>query len=48
MKGEGKQKGRLIYRAWYEESGKVIPAVANAIESVTKEFNKKTQISKAA
>lgn len=48
MKGEGKQKGRLIYRAWYEESAKVIPAVANAIESVTKEFNKKTQISKAA
>ena len=48
MKGEGKQRGRLIYRAWFEESNKVIPAVVGAINSVATGFNKKTQISKAA
>lgn len=48
MKGEGKQRGRLIYRAWFEESNRVIPAVVQAINTVAIDFNKKTQLSKAA
>jgi hypothetical protein len=48
MKGENKQKGRLIYRAWFEESNKVIPAVVKAINTVATDFNTKTQLGKAA
>ncbi len=48
MKGQGKQKGRLIYRAWFEEQNRVTPAVVNAIETVAKEFNRKTEIKKVA
>ena len=48
MKGEGKQKGRLIYRAWFEESNKVIPAVVKAINTVAIDFNNKTKIRRAA
>ena len=48
MKGQNKQRGRLIYRAWFEESNKVIPAVVKAINTVATDFNIKTQISKAA
>jgi hypothetical protein len=48
MKGEGKQKGRLIYRAWFEESNRVIPAVVKAINTVAIDFNNKTKIRRAA
>jgi len=48
MKGDGKQRGRLIYRAWFEESNKVIPAVVKAINTVATDFNTKTQLGKAA
>ncbi len=48
MKGEGKQRGRLIYRAWFEESNKVIPAVIKAINTVATEFNNKTTLPRAA
>jgi len=48
MKGENKQKGRLIYRAWFEESAKVIPAVVKAINTVATDFNIKTRLGKAA
>ena len=48
MKGEGKQRGRLIYRAWFEESNKVIPAVVKAINTVAIDFKNKTQLPKAA
>ena len=48
MKGENKQRGRLIYRAWFEESNKVIPAVVKAINTVATDFNTKTQLGKAA
>jgi hypothetical protein len=48
MKCENKQKGRLIYRAWFEESNKVIPAVVKAINTVATDFNIKTQLGKAA
>jgi hypothetical protein len=48
MKGEGKQRGRLIYRAWFEESNKVIPAVVKAINTVATDFKNKTQLRRAA
>ena len=48
MKGQNKQRGRLIYRAWFEESNKVIPAVVKAINIVATDFNIKTQLGKAA
>jgi len=48
MKGQGMQRGRLIYRAWFEKSNKVIPAVVSAINTVATDFNKKTQLRKAA
>jgi hypothetical protein len=38
--GGGKFKGRLIYRAWAKQNGKVIPAVINAINYATTEFNR--------
>jgi hypothetical protein len=48
MKGQGMQKGRVIYRAWDETKDKVIPAVVNAIDTVAKQFIKDTEIRKAA
>ena len=48
MKGEGKQRGRLIYRASFENSNKVIPTLVSAINTVATDFNKKTQLRKAA
>lgn len=48
MKGQGKQRGRVIYRAWYEENNKVIPAVVKAIDTVAVKFIKDTEIRKAA
>jgi len=48
MKGQNKQKGRLIYRAWSEESNRVIPAVVDAINTVATDFNNKTQLARAA
>ena len=48
MKGQNKQRGRLIYRAWFEESNKIIPAVVKAINTVATDFNTKTQLGKAA
>jgi hypothetical protein len=40
MKGEGKRRGRLIYRAWNEDQGKANAAVFRAIEKATARFNK--------
>jgi hypothetical protein len=48
MKGYGKQRGRVIYRAWDETKNKVIPQVVKAINTVATDFNNKTQISRAA
>ena len=48
MKGYGKQRGRVIFRAWDETKNKVIPEVVKAINTVATDFNTKTQISKAA
>ena len=48
MKGQGKQQGRVIFRAWDETKNKVIPAVVSAINTVATDFNKKTELRKAA
>lgn len=39
LKGQGNQRGRAIYRAWFEESNKVYPAVVKAVDVVATKFN---------
>ena len=48
MKGQGKQRGRVIFRAWDETKNKVIPAVVEAIDTVAIKFKKDTELRKAA
>jgi len=48
MKGQGKQRGRVIFRAWDETKNKVIPAVVDAIDTVAIKFKKDTELRKAA
>jgi hypothetical protein len=48
MKGQGKQRGRIIFRAWDETKNKVIPEVIKAIDTVAVKFIKDTNIRKAA
>jgi len=48
MKGQGKQRGRVIYRAWDETKDIIIPKVVNAIDTVATKFIKDTEIRKAA
>ena len=48
MKGQGKQRGRVIFRAWDETKNKVIPEVVKAIDTIAVKFIKDTQIRKAA
>jgi hypothetical protein len=43
-----KGKGRLIYKAWAKDSPKVYDAILNAINLTTIDFNKATEIKKAA
>jgi hypothetical protein len=42
--GIGDKRGRLIYRAWNEQNGKVIASYFKAVENVTAKFNKRTSI----
>jgi hypothetical protein len=46
--GGRKTKGRLIYKAWAQDSGKVYDAILNAINATAIQFNKATEIKKAA
>ena len=46
--GGRKTKGRLIYKAWAQDSGKVYEAMLGAINSTAIKFNKSTEIKKAA
>jgi hypothetical protein len=39
MAGQGKERGRLIYRAWYEDHGKAYNAVLLAINTTVTNFN---------
>ena len=48
MKGQGKQRGRIIFRAWDETKNRVIPEVVKAIDTVAVKFIKDTNIRKAA
>jgi hypothetical protein len=48
MKGQNKQRGRIIFRAWDETKNKVIPEVVKAIDTVAVKFIKDTNIRKAA
>jgi len=48
MKGQGRQKGRVIYRAWDETKSQVIPVVVKAIDTVAVKFIKDTEIKRAA
>jgi hypothetical protein len=48
MKGQGKQRGRVIYRAWDETKDVIIPRVVNAIDTVAKKFIKDTEQRRAA
>ena len=41
--GSEKTKGRLIYRAWAKQNGKVIPSVINSINNAISEFNKRAK-----
>ena len=44
MKGQGKQRGRVIYRAWDETKNTIIPTVVKAIDTVETKFIKDTEI----
>ncbi len=46
--GGRKTKGRLIYKAWAEDSGKVYEAIIKAMNATAIQFNKSTEIKKAA
>lgn len=42
--GIGDKRGRLIYRAWNEQNGKVLATYFKAVEKATARFNKRTSI----
>jgi hypothetical protein len=46
--GGRKTKGRLIYKAWAQDSGKVYDAIVGAINATAIHFNKSTEVKKAA
>jgi len=46
--GGRKTKGRLIYKAWAQDSPKVYDAILNAINATAIHFNKSTEVKKAA
>ena len=48
MKGQGMQRGRVIYRAWDETKDIIIPKVVNAIDRVAVKFKRDTELRKAA
>jgi len=49
IRGAGrKTKGRLIYKAWAQDSPKVYDAILNAINATAIHFNKSTEVKKAA
>jgi hypothetical protein len=43
-----KTQGRLVYKAWAQDSMKVYEAIVKAINGTADNFNKTTQIKKAA
>lgn len=43
LEGSGKQRGRLIYKAWMRDNNKVLPAAVKAINEAIAEFNKRAK-----
>lgn len=43
LQGSGKQRGRLIYRAWIKDNSKVLPAAVKAINDAITNFNKRAK-----
>jgi hypothetical protein len=48
VSGGRKTKGRLIYKAWAQDSDKVYAAIVKAVDSTVDNFNNKTQIYRTA
>lgn len=46
--GGRKQQGRLIYKAWAQDSGKVYDVILKSIDGSATEFTRKTEIKKVA
>jgi len=46
--GGKKTKGRLIFKAWAQDSPKVYDAILQAINATAIQFNKSTEIKKVA
>jgi hypothetical protein len=46
--GGRKQQGRLIYKAWAQDSTKVYEAILKAIDKTAVEFTRKTEVKKVA
>ena len=46
--GGRKTKGRLIYKAWAQDSGKIYESIVGAINATAIQFNKSTEIKKVA
>ena len=44
LRGQGKERGRAIYRAWEEDQGKATTAVMRAIERAAATFKARTEI----
>jgi hypothetical protein len=42
MYGKGKERGRLIFKAWEQDQGKATVGVMRAIENATQAFNKRS------
>lgn len=46
--GGRKTKGRLIYKAWAQDSGKIYDSIVGAINATAIHFNKSTEVKRAA
>jgi hypothetical protein len=42
--GGRKTKGRLIYKAWAQDSGKVYQAIVDSVNASATDFNRMTEI----
>lgn len=47
LKGDGKQRGRLIYRAWAENQGRALSKVLQAVDATVLQFGRRVDANKA-
>lgn len=47
MKGDGNQRGRLIYRAWAENQGRALGKVLQAVDATVLQFGRRIDANKA-